>query len=836
MRIVIDLQACQQAGGGASGATVALARELARTAGPHELWLALSNQFPHQLAPLRAAFAELLPARRIVVYDTPAPDGSAATDAAIALIRANFFDNLAPGLVFAPGWCERATTVGVLAPGAAVGVTDARAAQAHRNALGQAALLVAASPAVAAALRQDLPGAQPPIVCAAPDPAACAQALWPAFEQAAATPVASTAAPAGRPPLAYVAPLQHLDRALLAELARHYDVELVSDASAPAPDLVPGIAVRDAAWFEQHGGRFARVVYQLGNTAAHRFMPALCARHAGVLLLGEFHLGQAVDSDDGHGFGAALLRSHGYGALLARQRAGQAEALRSFPASWPLIEQAAGVIVPSDAMRELGRHWYGQAGDSWRALAPLQGLDAAGAARLGLEYAAAIEQFSAHSAAARLRALTSAIGALGMPSDPRSALLLGIAKAIGANQPSDAPRQLLVDISAVVETDFKTGIQRVVRSILLALIKSPPPGLRVEPVYSTGGERRYRHARRFTCAMLGESALAQSDALDDTPIEHRPGDIFLGLDLVAHCTTGNRALLTDMRAHGMAVYFVVYDLLPLLMPKAFPYGTDTYFREYLGAIAELADGLVCISRSVADELCDWLAAHPVPRPAPLKVGFFHMGADLDASAPSSGLPGNAAQVLAAVAARPTLLMVGTLEPRKGHAQALAAFELLWKRGLAVNLVIVGKAGWLVEGLVKRLEHHPERDARLFWLPGVSDEMLGKLYASASGLLAASVGEGFGLPLIESAQHRLPIVARNLTVFREIGGEHAFYFDGDAPAELARALEEWLELLLNDNVPPSSGMPWLSWADSAEQLLESVVGQRWYRVLPGSAAQ
>jgi glycosyltransferase involved in cell wall biosynthesis len=286
-----------------------------------------------------------------------------------------------------------------------------------------------------------------------------------------------------------------------------------------------------------------------------------------------------------------------------------------------------------------------------------------------------------------------------------------------------------------------------------------------------------------------------------------------------------------MRAHGIAVHFVVYDILPLLQPDAFPYGTEAYFREYLATISQLADGLICISRSVADELSDWLAVHAAPRPSPLQIGYFHMGADIDASAPSSGLPEHAEEILAAVQARPTLLMVGTLEPRKAHAQALDAFELLWKQGLAVNLVIVGKAGWLVERVVKRLGQHPELNQRLFWLAGISDEMLTKLYASASGLLAASVGEGFGLPLIESAQHQLPIVARNLPVFREIGGPHAYYFEGEAPQDLALALAQWLEMLQHDNIPESSAMPWLSWAASAQQLLEVVVAQRWYRTLP-----
>ncbi|MFN0630266.1 glycosyltransferase, partial [Bacillus anthracis] len=57
--------------------------------------------------------------------------------------------------------------------------------------------------------------------------------------------------------------------------------------------------------------------------------------------------------------------------------------------------------------------------------------------------------------------------------------------------------------------------------------------------------------------------------------------------------------------------------------------------------------------------------------------------------------------------RPSFLMVGTLEPRKGHAQVLDAFENLWKGGANLNLVIVGKVGWMVDLLVQRLCSHPE---------------------------------------------------------------------------------------------------------------------------------
>ena len=450
--------------------------------------------------------------------------------------------------------------------------------------------------------------------------------------------------------------------------------------------------------------------------------------------------------------------------------------------------------------------------------------------QVGPRFVAAIEALSAHHPHHHYAGLLAALARL--PAAPEGALM-DTAVAIAANRAPRAPRQLFVDVSALVHADLKTGIQRVVRSILLDLVATPPDGYRIEPVYSEGHDQPYRYARAYTLKLLGLAPMA----LEDAPLELRAGDLFLGLDLYANVTAQSRARLLDMRRRGVRVHFVVYDLLPVLQPQMFPAGSDTYFVDYLDAIGRASDSLVCISRAVADQLHDWLAARPAftdltaeSRLDPLPISFFHLGADLASSAPTTGLPPDADQVLAATAARPTLLMVGTLEPRKGQAQGLAAVELLWQRGIDVNLVLVGKQGWMIDTLARQLEKHPERGQRLFWLQGVSDEMLEKLYRACSALVAASLGEGFGLPLIEAAQHGLPIIARDLPVFQEVGGTHASYFSGtDAPA-LATALQQWLQLHAAGQAPASKAMPWLNWKQSTAQLLQALDGQRPYRTL------
>lgn len=439
-------------------------------------------------------------------------------------------------------------------------------------------------------------------------------------------------------------------------------------------------------------------------------------------------------------------------------------------------------------------------------------------AAAGSRYIQAIEQFaSVRNSSSVCEELVRTV-----PEEALSAL----AQTLAVNARPHGLRQMLVDISALVQSDYKTGIQRVVRSVLNALLDNTPQGWRIEPVYTSGAGTPYRYARRFTAEMLGITGWQ----LDDAPIDALPGDMFLGLDLATHWTRLNEGRLRQFRERGVLVYFVVYDILPLLRPDVFPPSAEHDFKAWLPMLARVSDGLLCISRAVADDVAAYLGAMPALSRRPLKLGYFHLGADIQASAPSVGLPPEADAILAQVAQRPTFLIVGTLEPRKGHSQVLGAFEQLWTRGVDANLVIVGKRGWMIEALAARLDASAERGKRLFWLENASDEMLLKLYGASNALLAASEGEGFGLPLIEAAQHGIPIIARALPVFHEVAGEFAYYFEGGAPADLAASIENWLTLHAQGKTPASTGMPWLNWAQATGQLLECVLGQRWYRTL------
>jgi len=377
-------------------------------------------------------------------------------------------------------------------------------------------------------------------------------------------------------------------------------------------------------------------------------------------------------------------------------------------------------------------------------------------------------------------------------------------------------RQLMVDISELVQRDARTGVQRVVRNVLREWLQHPPAGYRVELVYATV-ERPYRYARRFTSHFL---EVAEPIGADE-PIDFAPGDIFFALDLQPQVQAAQSKFLKSLRVGGVTVKFMVYDLLSILHSDHFVEGASEGFTNWLHVVSE-SDGAVCISKSVAEELEQWMLAQIWQRQSEFKIEWNHLGADLEPTRTHHGHQGSTGTVIGQLQDGETFLMVGTLEPRKGHVQVLDAFEQLWRAKHEMKLVLVGKQGWLVESLTERLRNHPEINNRLFWLEGISDQYLEAVYAASTCLIAASYGEGFGLPLIEAAQHKLPIIARDIPVFREVAGEKAYFFSAETPEELAQSITDWLALYRAKDHPKSDDMPWLTWKESAEGFFDKLV--------------
>lgn len=372
-------------------------------------------------------------------------------------------------------------------------------------------------------------------------------------------------------------------------------------------------------------------------------------------------------------------------------------------------------------------------------------------------------------------------------------------------------KQLMIDVSVIVSNDARTGIQRVVRALLLQLLRHPPAGYLVRPIFATR-----RHGYRYAPNYFGLSEDANSNLADTIAVKVKAGDLYLGLDLAAHLLPLHKTELAHWKRQGVLIHVIVYDLLPVLHPHWFNAKTARNFHRWLRVIASFADSMICISNTVKTELEGWLCRQYALSVGTIPVYTIPLGADLQSSIPSRGLPDNTEQLLSIFSNQTTVLMVGTIEPRKGHDQMLLAFDELWKQGCDVNLVIVGKPGWKTEVLQQKLRSHPQLKSHLHWFDKASDEFLELLYRDCSGVIVASYAEGYGLPLIEAMYHNKPVLARDIPVFREIGGSFASFFPDTSIDNLIPDLLFWLGKI--DHHQMTHNAHQYTWQDSACKLL------------------
>ncbi|WP_368195846.1 glycosyltransferase [Aeromonas sp. R2-2] len=444
-------------------------------------------------------------------------------------------------------------------------------------------------------------------------------------------------------------------------------------------------------------------------------------------------------------------------------------------------------------------------------------------------YADAIEQFYLKQEGS----LSTLINHLSCHDGLDSLELMDLSDALAKNYPlASSKKRLFLDITATHTNDLKTGIERVVRSLVQTLLRENIDNYRVEPVYLSriSGQWRYVYARKYTCRLLN----IPEDTLEDEVIDACAGDIILGLDLSgsAIIDSSDAGYIQSLRELGVLFYFIVYDLIPVRLPEVFPPDASINHAKWLERVS-LLDGVIGISKHVSEDFSKWVSENGLHygRKRSFKLDYFHLGADIENSVPSKGLPSNYSDVIERMKERVSFLMVGTIEPRKAYADILKAFEDLWNAGTDVNLVIVGKEGWIglpdemrrdIPRTIAKLKGHPENGNRLFFLDGISDEFLNLIYSSCDCLVAASYDEGFGLPLIEAAQKKLPIMARDIPVFREVAGEYAEYFNADTPGQLAQAIQIWLLRYEQGIIRSSENMPWLTWQQSAQQLLSKIL--------------
>ena len=236
-------------------------------------------------------------------------------------------------------------------------------------------------------------------------------------------------------------------------------------------------------------------------------------------------------------------------------------------------------------------------------------------------------------------------------------------------------------------------------------------------------------------------------------------------------------------------------------------------RLTLGPAIRHARGLICVSQATREAL---LARYPV---ASGKTIVAHLGVSPRLSAPEAGS-------LSALPAPGFVLAVGTLEPRKNLPRLVAAYAALpCELQAAHPLVVVGPQGWQMGPTIAALHSLGER---VFALGHVSDAALAELYHRCAVFCYPSLGEGFGLPVLEAMAAGAAVITSNISSLPEVGGDAVAYVDPHDPASISAELERLLaspasRVELGALARERATM--FAWSGFAEQTLEALMRAR-----------
>jgi len=224
----------------------------------------------------------------------------------------------------------------------------------------------------------------------------------------------------------------------------------------------------------------------------------------------------------------------------------------------------------------------------------------------------------------------------------------------------------------------------------------------------------------------------------------------------------------------------VYDIAHLYFPFCYTRRTRAYLNRLLPRSIRQSDLLIAISESTKNDIIDHFGIPPE------KVHVVHGGVDpvyrtiedeerLEEVRKAYRIKGD------------FILTVGGITPRKNLIRLIRAFKMLRDdRKIDCQLVIVGKKGWLYEGVFKEAAASGLEDSIIFcdYIP--KDHLL-YLYNAAAVFAYPSLYEGFGLPILEAMACGCPVVASNRSSMPEVCGKAALLIDPEDVEGLSEAL-------------------------------------------------
>jgi glycosyltransferase involved in cell wall biosynthesis len=173
---------------------------------------------------------------------------------------------------------------------------------------------------------------------------------------------------------------------------------------------------------------------------------------------------------------------------------------------------------------------------------------------------------------------------------------------------------------------------------------------------------------------------------------------------------------------------------------------------------------------------------------------------------------------------PYFLFLGLVHPRKNLTRIIEAYTLFRRNTQSdIRFVIAGSTKYQTEDTARAFKKSPYRNDIIF-TGRIQESELNNLIGSSLCLVYTSLFEGFGIPILEAMQCKVPVITSNVTSMPEVGGDAVYYADPYS----ARSIADGMQTLASDeklrNQLIGKGTEQLkkfSWDNTAEKLWESL---------------
>lgn len=225
---------------------------------------------------------------------------------------------------------------------------------------------------------------------------------------------------------------------------------------------------------------------------------------------------------------------------------------------------------------------------------------------------------------------------------------------------------------------------------------------------------------------------------------------------------------------GIPTVVTIHDVLFKTFLADFPWHDRWIYDWKTKTAVDRADQVIAISETTKQELLKYYTIRED------KIKVIHQSYDpiFDVAVPKSEW---LALLNKLKLPQDYLLYVGSITPRKNLMIIIEALNML-SPGQRMPLLVLGKGGHY-QKKIKQYIRQNQLDKWICFLPDLPRNQVRILYDGAQLLIYPSLGEGFGLPVLEGIAANLPVITSNLSALPEAGGKVARYFNPRDAEEL-----------------------------------------------------